>query len=81
MVGFGASIFTQMTILLILAALDKADNQWLHTLQLLAPSAITHGLLIPFVFRFLHQFDYRTLKSPDAEYRYERDFHLDEEPI
>jgi hypothetical protein len=80
-VGIGAAVMTQLMILLVLFLLDKADNQWFHTLQLLAPTSIAHGLLIPFVFRFLHTFDYRTLKSPDAEYRYERDFHLDEEPI
>jgi rod shape-determining protein MreD len=81
LVGIGAALMSQLMILLILSLLDKADNQWFHTLQLLAPTAITHGLFIPFVFRFLHRFDARTLKSPDAEYRYERDFHLDEEPI
>ncbi len=81
MVGIVGAVTSQVLILFILYALNKADNQWFHTLQLLAPTCITHGLLIPFVFRFLYKFDFWTLKNPDAEYRYERDFYLDEEPI
>lgn len=79
--GFLASIASQLIILIIMAYLGKATNQWLHTFQLLAPTAIVHGALIPIVFRFLHKFDLWTMKNPDAEYRYERDFYLDEEPI
>jgi cell shape-determining protein MreD len=81
MLGIGTAIFSRINILFILYLLNKADNQWFHTVQLLAPTAIIHGALIPFVFRFLHHFDMWTLKNPDAEHRYERDFYLDEEPV
>jgi rod shape-determining protein MreD len=80
-VGIGAAIISQLMILFILYLLDKADNQWFHTLQLLAPTSIIHGLLVPFVFRFLYKFDFWTFKNPEAEHRYERDFYLDEEPV
>jgi cell shape-determining protein MreD len=81
MIGIAAAIFSQLDILFILYLLNKADNQWFHTLQLLAPTAIVHGALIPFVFRGLYKFDFITLKNPEAEHRYERDFYLDEEPV
>ena len=81
MVGISAALFSQLDILFILFLLNKADNQWFHTLQLLAPTAIVHGTLIPIVFRGLYKFDFITLKNPEAEHRYERDFYLDEEPV
>jgi len=81
LVGIGAALFSRFNVLFILYLLNKAENQWFHTVQLLAPTAIVHGILIPFVFRFLHRFDIWSLKNPDAEHRYERDFYLDEEPI
>ena len=80
-IGMFAALFSQLDILFILYLLNKADNQWFHTLQLLPPTAIVHALLIPFVFKFLYRFDFITLKNPDAEHRYERDFYLDEEPV
>ena len=81
LIGIAGALFSQLDILFILYVLNKADNQWFHTLQLLAPTAIIHGLLIPFVFRALYRFDFFTLKNPEAEHRYERDFYLDEEPV
>ena len=81
LVGIGTAILSRMNVLFILYLLNKADNQWFHTLQLLAPTAIIHGLLVIPVFLFLHRFDFWTLKNPDAEHRYERDFYLDEDPI
>ena len=81
LVGIGASLFSRLDILFILYLLNKADNEWFHTLQLLAPTMIVHAALIPFVFKFLYRFDFWTLKNPEAEHRYERDFYLDEEPV
>ena len=81
MVGIVASVFSRLNILFILYLMNKAENEWFHTLQLLAPSAIIHGALIPVVFQFLHRFDLWTLKNPEAEHRFERDFFLDEEII
>ena len=81
LVGMSAGILSRIDILFILYLLNKADNQWFHTIQLLAPTAIVHGALIIPIFTFLHRFDIWTLKNPDAEHRYERDFYLDEEPI
>ena len=81
LIGIAAALFSQLNILFILYLLNKADNQWFHTIQLLAPTAIVHGVLIPFVFRALYKYDFITLKNPEAEHRYERDFYLDEEPV
>ena len=81
MVAIGAAIFSRVDILFILYLLNKADNQWFHTLQLLAPTAIIHAALVIPIFQFLHRFDFWTLKNPDAEHRFERDFYLDEDPI
>ena len=81
MVGIGAGVLSRLNILFILYLVNKADNQWFHTLQLLAPTAIIHGALITLVFKLLHRFDFWSLKNPEAEHRYERDFYLDEEPV
>jgi hypothetical protein len=81
LIGVGAAVISRLNILFLMYLLNKSDNLWFHTLQLLAPTAIIHGILIPFVFRFLHRFDFLTFKNPEAEHRYERDFHLDEEMI
>ncbi len=81
MIGISAALFSQLNILFILYLLNKASNQWFHSLQLLAPTMIVHGALIPIVFRLLYRFDFWTLKNPEAEHRYERDFYLDEEPV
>ena len=64
LIGIAAAVFSQLDILFILYLLNKADNQWFHTLQLLAPTAIVHGALIPFVFKALYKFDFITLKKP-----------------
>ena len=64
MIGLTAAVFSQLDILFILYLLNKADNQWFHTLQLIAPTAIVHGALIPFIFRGLYRFDFFTLKNP-----------------
>lgn len=79
--GALSSVFSHLLILFILFLLNKAENQWLYTLRLLAPSAITHALIIGPLFRLLQRFDYWTLKSANAEHQYERDFYLDEEFI
>ena len=81
LVGISAGLFSRINILFILYLVNKAENQWFHTIQLLAPTAIIHGLLIIPVFKFLHRFDMWTLKNPDAEHRFERDFYLDEETV
>jgi cell shape-determining protein MreD len=81
LIGIASALFSRLDILFILYLLNKADNEWFHTVQLLAPTAIVHGALIPFVFRGLYKFDFITLKNPEAEHRYERDFYLDEEPV
>jgi len=80
-IGVGAAFFSHLNLLFLMFMLNKSENLWFHTLQLLAPTAIIHGILIPFVFRFLYNFDNWTFKNPEAEHRYERDFYLDEEPI
>jgi rod shape-determining protein MreD len=79
LLGIGAALVSRLNILLILFILGKADNQWFHTIQLLAPTAIIHGALIIFFFRLLYRFDEWTLKNPDAEHRFENDYYLDEE--
>ena len=79
LIGISAALFSQLNILFILYLLNKSDNQWFHTLQLLAPTAIVHGIIIIPVFKLLAKFDFWTLKSPEAEHRYERDFYLDED--
>jgi len=81
LIGVGASIVSRLGILFLMYLLNKADNLWFHTLQLLAPTAIIHGILIPFVFRALYRFDFWTFKNPEAEHRYERDLYLDGELI
>ena len=81
MVGIITSVFSRLNILFILYLMNKAENEWFHTIQLLAPSAIIHAVLIILVFPLLHKFDMWTLKNPDAEHRFERDFFLDEEII
>lgn len=81
LVGALSSVFSHLLILFVLFLLNKADNQWLSTLRLLAPSAIVHAFLIGPVFKFFHRFDHWTLKNPNAEHQHERDFYLDEEFI
>lgn len=81
MIGVGASVVSHLNLLFLMYLLNKSENLWFHTLQLLAPTAIVHGILIPFAFRFLYHFDNWTFKNPEAEHRYERDFYLDEEPV
>ena len=81
LIGVGTALVSHLNILMLMYLLNKSDNLWFHTLQLLAPTAIIHGLLIPFVFKFLYRFDFWTFKNPEAEHRYERDFYLDEEPV
>ena len=79
LVGIGFSIFMRLLVLFILYLLNKAGNLWQHTLQLLAPTILSHGLLVYFTFKLLQRFDNWTLKNPDAERHHERNFHLDEE--
>jgi hypothetical protein len=61
--------------------MNRADNALNHTLQLLAPTVISHGIFIFVVFKILYRFDNWTLKNPDAERHHERNFQLDEELI
>lgn len=75
------AVLSRLLVLFILFLLNKADNEWLYTIRLLAPSAIVHGLLIPFAFQFFHRFDHWTLKNPNSEHRHEQDYYLDEEFI
>jgi hypothetical protein len=81
LIGVGAAVFSHLNLLFLMYLLNKSENLWFLTIQLLAPAAIVHGVLIPFAFRFLYLFDNWTFKNPEAEHRYERDFYLDEEPI
>ena len=80
-IGAGLSVLSRIAVLFILFILNKAENEWQYTLRLLAPTALVHALLIPFVFQFLHRFDIWTLKNPNAEHQHEQDFYLDEEFI
>jgi rod shape-determining protein MreD len=79
LLGIGTSVLARLLVLLILFVLDKADNKWFHTLQLLAPTAIIHGVLVGWFFRMFYRFDDWTLKNPEAEHRYESEYYLDEE--
>lgn len=81
MIGVTSSVISHLGILILMHLLNKSENLWFHTVQLLAPTAIVHGLLIHWVFRLFHRFDFMTFKNPEAEHRYERDFYLDEEPV
>ena len=80
-VGIGFAVFMRLVVLFILYLLNRSDNVWHHTLQLLAPTIFSHGILIYFIFRMLNRFDNWSLKNPDAERHHERNFHLDEELI
>ncbi len=81
MVGMTSGVFSRLNILFILYLMNKADNQWFHTLQLIPPTALVHGIIVIPIFQFLNRFDNWTMKNPEAEHRYERDFYLDEEMI
>lgn len=77
--GLGFSVILRVSILFFLYLLNRAENAFMHTLQLLAPTILSHSILIFGVFKVLQKFDNITLKNPDAERRHERNFHLDEE--
>ncbi len=81
LVGISFSIIMRLLILFILYLLNRSENAWHHTLQLLAPTILSHAILIVITFRVLQRFDNWTLKNPDAERHHERNFHLDEEFI
>lgn len=81
LVGIGFSVAMRLLILFILYLLNRSENVWHHTLQLLAPTILSHGILIFVVFKILQRFDNWTLKNPDAERHHERNFHLDEELV
>lgn len=81
MIGGGLAVLSRLIVLFILFMLSKAENEWQYSLRLLAPTALVHAALIPFVFGFLHKFDIWTLKNPNAEHQHEQDFYLDEEFI
>jgi hypothetical protein len=81
LIGTSAAVFSHLNLLFLMYLLNKSENLWFLTIQILAPTAIVHGALIPLVFKFLYHFDHWTFKNPEAEHRYERDFYLDEEPI
>lgn len=77
--GVGASLVSKVLVLAVMAWVEKGENKWFHTLQMLAPTAIVHGALVGLFFRFFYRVDDFTLKNPDAEHRYESEFYLDEE--
>ena len=79
LLGMGASLVSRINILFILFLINKADNQWFHTIQLLAPTAIIHALIAVPIFRLFYRFDDWTLKNPESEHRFENEYHLDEE--
>ena len=81
LVGIGFSILLRLIVLFILYLLNRSENVWHHTLQLLAPTVLSHAILIFFTFRVLQRFDNWSLKNPDAERHHERNFHLDEELV
>jgi rod shape-determining protein MreD len=81
LVGASMAVLSRLIILFILYLLNRADNEWRYSIQLILPSAIIHGALIPFAFQFFHRFDLWTLKNPKAEHRHEQDYYLDEEFI
>jgi len=81
LVGIGFSVILRMITLFILFLLNRSENVWHHTLQLLAPTILSHAVLIIYIFRILQQFDNWSLKNPDAERHHERNFHLDEELV
>jgi rod shape-determining protein MreD len=81
LVGIGFAVFMRILILFILYLLNRSENVWHHTLQLIAPTILSHVLLIFLTFRILQRFDNWTLKNPDAERHHERNFHLDEELV
>ncbi|MBU6154779.1 MAG: hypothetical protein KGP28_10795, partial [Bdellovibrionales bacterium] len=57
LIGTSAAVFSHLNLLFLMYLLNKAENLWFMTVQLLAPTAIIHGAIIPFVFRFLYHFD------------------------
>lgn len=79
LLGIGSALFSRLSILFILFMLNKAENQWFSTIQLLAPTIISHGILIGFFFRFFYHFDEWTMKNPEAEHRFETEYYIDEE--
>ena len=81
LVGLGFSTFSRLFTLFILFLMNRTDNVLNHTLQLFAPTLISHSIFILVTFKFLFRFDNWTLKNPDAERHHERNFHLDEELI
>lgn len=81
LVGIGFSVFMRLITLFILFLLNRSNNVVHHTLQLLAPTIMSHGILIFITFKVLNRFDNWTLKNPDAERHHERNFHLDEELV
>lgn len=77
--GLGFSVVMRVAILFFLYLLNRAEFAFHHTIQLLAPTILSHSLLIFPAFKILQKFDNITLKNPDAERRHERNFYLDEE--
>ncbi len=81
LVGIVFAVFMRLLVLFILYLLNRSDNAWHHTLQLMAPTILSHSLLIFLTFKILQRFDNWTLKNPDAERHHERNFHLDGELV
>ena len=81
LVGFAFSALMRLLILFILYLMNRSDHVLNHTLQLLAPTLISHSIFIFLAFKILYRFDNWTLKNPDAERHHERNFHLDEELV
>ncbi len=81
LLGAGFSVLSRLFILFELYYLNKAGNEWIYTLRLLAPTAIIHACVIPIIFKIFHKLDHWTLKNPHAEYQHEQDYSLDEDFI
>lgn len=79
------TIFTtaawKLITLLILAFLDKAQNQWRHTLIMLLPGSAIEGALGIWVFRWLDRLDTVTFKSAHARQALEDELQLEREGI
>jgi hypothetical protein len=71
-----ASIGWKMAGLLVLAALDKADLQWRHTLIHLFPGAVMTGLAGTWTYRLLDRTDKATHKDLRLEQRLTDDVRL-----
>lgn len=73
------SIAWKLLNLLILYLLGLSENQWRHTISLMAPGAIVEGICAIWVYRWLERFDWFTAKDPRARQELSEDLQLEEE--